>query len=81
MVTHDQSLRSFASDNYAGVHIRRYFTAIASANDGHQSAYGYDDYTQSPAAKVMRDEFGQQAETFVVFNGTGRKTCSRATPQ
>ena len=69
MVTHDQSLRSFASDNYAGVH-PEVLAAIASANDGHQSAYGYDDYTQALQQK-MRDEFGQQAETFVVFNGTG----------
>jgi threonine aldolase len=69
LVTHDQTLRSFASDNYAGVH-PEVLTAIASANDGHQSAYGYDDYTQALQQK-MRDEFGQQAETFVVFNGTG----------
>jgi threonine aldolase len=66
---HDISYRGFASDNYAGVH-PEVLTAIADANDGHQVAYGEDQYT-ARLAEVVRAEFGGQAEVFPVFNGTG----------
>jgi threonine aldolase len=66
---HDISYRGFASDNYAGVH-PEVLTAIADANDGHQVAYGEDQYT-ARLADVVRAEFGEQAEVFPVFNGTG----------
>jgi len=66
---HDISYRGFASDNYAGVH-PEVLTAIADANDGHQVAYGEDQYT-ARLAEVVRAEFGEQAEVFPVFNGTG----------
>jgi threonine aldolase len=66
---HDPSLRSFASDNYAGVH-PEVLAAIATANGGHQVAYGDDVYTER-LGEVFRGHFGEQAEVFPVFNGTG----------
>lgn len=69
MAIHDKSWRSFASDNYSGVHYE-VLAAIQDANHGHQSAYGYDQYTKALETKIKK-EFGDQAETFVVFNGTG----------
>jgi threonine aldolase len=66
---HDASYRGFASDNYAGVH-PEVLAAIAEANGGHQVAYGEDVYT-ARLQEVMKSHFGDQAETFPVFNGTG----------
>lgn len=69
MKLHDSSYRGFASDNYAGAH-PEILAAIAEANGGHQIAYGEDVYT-AELTKVMRSHFGEQAEVFPVFNGTG----------
>ncbi len=66
---HDRSIRSFASDNYAGAH-PEVIAAIVGANGGHQIAYGEDVYT-ARLQQVMREHFGPQAEAFPVFNGTG----------
>jgi threonine aldolase len=66
---HDPDWRAFASDNYAGAH-PEVLTAIAAANGGHQVAYGEDQYT-ARLAEVIRTHFGDRAETFPVFNGTG----------
>lgn len=66
---HDTHYRGFASDNYAGVH-PQVFAALADANEGHQVAYGEDQYT-ARLAEVIKREFGEQAEVFPVFNGTG----------
>lgn len=66
---HDPDWRAFASDNYAGVHTE-VLTALAAANGGHQVAYGEDQYT-ARLAEVIRTHFGERAETFPVFNGTG----------
>ncbi|MBX3195249.1 MAG: threonine aldolase [Microbacteriaceae bacterium] len=66
---HDRGLRGFASDNYAGVH-PEVLRALADANDGHQISYGEDQYTER-LSEVMREQFGERAETFPVFNGTG----------
>ena len=66
---HDPSWRGFASDNYAGAH-PEVLAAIAEANGGHQVSYGEDAYT-ARLAEVMREKFGEQAEVFPVFNGTG----------
>lgn len=62
-------MRHFASDNYAGAH-PEVIAAIAEANGGHQVAYGEDDYTARLRLRV-RELFGEQAEVFPVFNGTG----------
>ncbi|MDT5074202.1 MAG: threonine aldolase [Mycobacterium sp.] len=66
---HDTGYRGFASDNYAGVHAE-VLDALAAANGGHQVAYGEDVYTQR-LQRFVRDEFGEAAEVFPVFNGTG----------
>jgi len=66
---HDTNYRGFASDNYAGVH-PQVLAALADANEGHQVAYGEDHYT-ARLGEVVKAEFGEQAEVFPVFNGTG----------
>jgi threonine aldolase len=66
---HDLNLRGFASDNYAGVH-PEVLDAIAAANEGHQIAYGEDVYT-ARLHEVFAEHFGEQAQAFPVFNGTG----------
>ncbi|MFE3650888.1 MULTISPECIES: threonine aldolase family protein [unclassified Streptomyces] len=66
---HDPQIRGFASDNYAGAH-PEVLAALALANGGHQVAYGEDDYTEH-VQRVFRSHFGQRAQTFPVFNGTG----------
>ena len=66
---HDVSSRSFASDNYAGVH-PEVMAALAEANGGHQIAYGEDLYT-AKLHEVFAGHFGGPVEVFPVFNGTG----------
>jgi threonine aldolase len=61
--------RGFASDNNSGAH-PEILAAIAAGNDGHVVAYGDDDYT-AIARQCFREHFGEQAEAFMVFNGTG----------
>lgn len=69
MKLHDENWRGFASDNYSGVH-PEVLQALAEANNGHQTAYGDDVYT-AKLKEVIKREFGEQAEVFPVFNGTG----------
>ena len=69
MKLHDEKLRGFASDNYAGAH-PEVLAAIAEANGGHAISYGEDPYT-ARLQEVVRDHFGETAEAFPVFNGTG----------
>ncbi len=66
---HDAQARGFASDNYSGVH-PEVLDAIVAANGGHQSSYGADAYTER-LQEVVRGHFGERAEAFPVFNGTG----------
>nr|WP_206705769.1 low specificity L-threonine aldolase [Microbacterium ginsengiterrae] len=66
---HDPAIRGFASDNYSGIH-PEVLAAIAAANDGHQIAYGEDQYTER-LQEVFRSHFGEGVEAFPVFNGTG----------
>ena len=66
---HDTAVRGFASDNYSGIH-PEVLAAIAAANDGHQIAYGEDQYTDR-LQEVFRGHFGDSAQAFPVFNGTG----------
>jgi len=61
--------KTFASDNYAGVH-PEIMQALANANSGHVSSYGADDHT-SDAVKAFRSLFGQDTEVYFVYNGTG----------
>jgi len=62
-------VRSFASDNNAGIH-PEILAAIAAANEGHVRAYGDDPYT-ARAVEAFRSQFGPATEVFFVFNGTG----------
>ncbi len=60
---------SFASDNWAGVH-PDVLAAVVAANVGHAPAYGADPVTERAAA-LFKQHFGDDAEVFFVFNGTG----------
>lgn len=71
---HDTAWRGFASDNYAGVH-PEVLDALATANGGHQIAYGEDQYSEHLGA-VMASHFGDGIEVFPVFNGTGANVLS-----
>jgi len=66
--------RSFASDNNAGIH-PAILEAISRVNQGHVVGYGADPYTGSAAGK-FREHFGDDAEVFFVFNGTGANVLS-----
>ncbi len=66
---HDADDRSFASDNYAGI-LPEALAAIAAANGGHQISYGEDAYT-ARLGEVLREQLGERAEAYPVFNGTG----------
>ena len=61
--------RGFASDNYAGIH-PEILKAMSEINAGHQVAYGDDIYTEQLSG-VVKKQFGNAAEAFPVFNGTG----------
>ncbi|MFZ0321654.1 MAG: low specificity L-threonine aldolase [Candidatus Sulfotelmatobacter sp.] len=69
-----QSVRSFASDNNAGVH-PSILEAIARANQGHVVAYGDDPYTRSAITK-FEEHFGPDIAVFFTFNGTGANVLS-----
>lgn len=71
---HDPEFRGFASDNYSGV-LPEVMESLALANGGHQRAYGADVYTAA-LGDVVRQEFGDRAEVFPVFNGTGANVVS-----
>jgi threonine aldolase len=66
--------RSFASDNYAGIH-PQVLKAIAEANQGHAAAYGDDPFTGS-AVDHLKRHFGQDIAVFFVFNGTAANCLS-----
>lgn len=71
---HDPQRRDFASDNYAGAH-PQVLAALVAANGGHQTSYGADAWT-ARLQEVVRGHFGEQAEAFPVFNGTGANVLS-----
>jgi threonine aldolase len=71
---HSTDSRGFASDNYSGIH-PEILEAIAQANGGHQTAYGDDEYT-ARFNEVIREQFGDQAVGYPVFNGTGANVVS-----
>jgi len=70
-------MKSFASDNNAGAH-PDVIEAIAEANIDHAPAYGADRWT-ARAEELLREHFGDQARSYLVFNGTGANVlCLRA---
>lgn len=76
---HDANLRTFASDNYSGVH-PEVLRAMAEANGGHVVSYGEDPYTERLGERV-RELFGPDARAFPVFNGTGANVVALQTMQ
>ncbi len=70
------SMKSFASDNYAGV-LPEIMEAIRQANTGHARAYGADEIS-ARVRKQMEEAFGGIAELLFVFNGTGANVLSLA---
>lgn len=61
--------RTFASDNYAGVH-PVIMEALVTANAGHASSYGSDDFTLRAIDK-FKEQLGSDVEVFFAYNGTG----------
>lgn len=66
--------RTFASDNYSGVH-PKIMDALIEANREHTSSYGSDDWTRA-AVQAFKKEFGDNREVFFVYNGTGANVLS-----
>lgn len=64
-----KGIRSFASDNNAGVH-PSIMQAIMEADADHAVAYGDDHWTRE-AEESFRRVFGEDIEVFFVFLGTG----------
>lgn len=62
-------MRHFASDNNASVH-PLVMQAVVDANRDHAVGYGDDEWTRR-AVEALRRTFGEEAEPFLVFNGTG----------
>jgi threonine aldolase len=62
-------MKTFASDNYSGVH-PEILDALRAANEGHAGSYGADLYTER-ATQKFKALFGNNAEVFFVYNGTG----------
>ncbi len=60
--------RGFASDNNAGVH-PVILDELIRINEGHAIGYGADIYTEE-AMELFRNHFGEETETYFVFNGT-----------
>lgn len=62
--------KSFASDNWSGV-CPEIMEAIQEVNHGHMAAYGEENESATAAAvQTFKTHFGNQAETFFVYNGT-----------
>jgi len=59
--------KSFASDNYSGVH-PKIMESLLKVNTGHQSPYGGDEYT-AKAKEKFNEVFGD-VETLFVYNGS-----------
>jgi threonine aldolase len=62
-------MKTFASDNYSGVH-PEILEALRVANAEHAGSYGADPYTLK-ATEKFKSLFGRNTEVFFVYNGTG----------
>ena len=69
--------RHLASDNWSGVH-PEVLAALAAVNAGHVPSYGHDAYTAA-ATEKLRAHFGESAQIFFVFSGTGANVLSLQT--
>lgn len=61
--------KTFASDNYSGVH-PAIMDALLQANTGHAASYGADEFTAA-AIEKFKAYFGDSLEVYLVYNGTG----------
>jgi len=64
--------KSFASDNYSGVH-PKIMEALIECNVGHAKAYGEDRYTKK-AIEKFKQIFGHDIYVDFLYNGTGANT-------
>lgn len=76
METMGDIAQQFASDNYAGM-CPEAWDAMASANVGHEPAYGEDSWT-AKAADAFRTLFDTDCEVFFAFNGTAANSLALA---
>jgi len=67
-------LKSFASDNYAGV-LPEMMEALQKANTAHARSYGSDDITKRTIA-LFKEVFDADVDVYFVFNGTGANVLS-----
>jgi threonine aldolase len=67
-------MRAFASDNYAGAH-PEVLAAVVEANADHAVSYGADPWT-ARATELIRAQFGEHAQPWLVFNGTAANVLS-----
>ena len=67
-------MKSFASDNYAGV-LPEVMEALRKANEMHAVSYGNDVLTQR-VKKLFKEIFEADVEVLFVFNGTGANVLS-----
>jgi len=67
-------MKSFASDNYAGV-LPQVMQALDIANKDHERSYGADNIT-ARTRKLITDVFKTPTEAYFVFNGTGANVLS-----
>lgn len=65
-------MKGFASDNNAGVH-PAVMEHLNKVNIGHQVAYGDDEYSRKVLGK-FKEVFGNDTETYFVYNGTAANT-------
>lgn len=67
-------MKSFASDNYAGV-LPEVMEALQKANVDHARSYGADDITQN-TINLFKEVFAADVNVHFVFNGTGANVLS-----
>ena len=67
-------MKSFASDNYAGV-LPEVMTALNAANTEHERSYMADTITHR-TLQLFRDIIGMDVDVYYVFNGTGANVLS-----
>jgi len=70
-------MKTFASDNYSGVH-PEVMEALVRANQEHQGSYGGDEFT-SRAIQLFKKQFGDSTEVFFVYNGTAANVLGLST--
>lgn len=70
-------MKTFASDNYSGVH-PEVMEALVRANHEHQGSYGGDEFT-SRAIQLFKKQFGDTTEVFFVYNGTAANVLGLST--